>query len=280
MVRYPTAALLSRLFLLVGATVSDPSQWPGLDNLPLCVQNVFQGCLYDCAYGGCIPCDIGCGDWTCACGKFSGAMSAASSVAATGCTSQTDIASATSIVNGFCGQLLASLTGPTAPTLPPTASPTSSSDSSGSSTGGTDFLLIPFQDWTNLIGAPPSGGGGGGMTTTNKIVLGVSLPGAILPLLLIWAFFFRWLRKVEEEGWVVDDTLREVKSPTTIFPGKCNFRRFNTSRTLLTLWCFSTTFDTMTIPSFVPSTTFYITFLPTLKSSMISADFIVHPLQI
>ena len=132
MTRYPTFTLFSHLLVLVGATVTDPNQWPGLNNLPTCVQFVFQDCLPNCAYGGCIPCDVGCLDWTCACSnQFSAAISAASSVAATGCTSQTDIASATSIVNGFCGQLLASPTGPTAPTLAPTASSTSSGDSSG-----------------------------------------------------------------------------------------------------------------------------------------------------
>ena len=140
----PTAVLFSCLLILVlvGAKISDPSQWPGLNDLPLCVQNVFGGCLYDCSYGGgCIPCYVGCGDWTCACNQFPSAISAASSVAATGCsTTQADIMSATSIVNGFCQQLLATgaPTGPTAPTSAPTLTsvPTASSTSAGNTSGG------------------------------------------------------------------------------------------------------------------------------------------------
>jgi hypothetical protein len=94
--------------------------------------------LFDCFYGGgCIPCYVGCGDWTCACNQFAAAISAASSVAATGCsTSQADIASATSIVNGFCAQLLATPTGPTAPTLAPTSVPTVATSSGDNSGGG------------------------------------------------------------------------------------------------------------------------------------------------
>ena len=139
--RLPTAALLSCLLVFVGATISDPAQWPGLNDLPYCVQNVFSGCLYNCAYGGgCIPCYVGCGDWTCACNQFASAISAASSVAATGCsTTQSDITAATSVLNGFCGQLLATApTGPTAPTQAPTVTsvPTATSTSAGNTPGG------------------------------------------------------------------------------------------------------------------------------------------------
>lgn len=148
MMRFPTVVLFLHLLVLVRATVTDPSQWPGLNNLPICVQNVFSGCLYDCSYGGgCIPCYVGCGDWTCACNQFSAAISAASSVAATGCsTSQADIASATSIVNGFCGQLLAKPTGPTAPTSAPTASSTSTGDTSN----GNGMIWFPSYSTTRL----------------------------------------------------------------------------------------------------------------------------------
>jgi hypothetical protein len=129
--RFPTALLFSCLLVLVRATLTDPSQWPGLNNLPNCVQNVFGGCSWDCSYGGgCIPCYVGCGTWTCACSQFAGAISAASSVAASGCsTNQANaIASATSIVNGFCSQLLATpaMTGPMAPSSPPTETRASS----------------------------------------------------------------------------------------------------------------------------------------------------------
>ena len=126
---FPTALLFSHLLILVGATFTDPTQWPGYSNLPLCVQSVFPyiGCPVGCA-GGCIPCDIGCGTWTCACGRdyFAAAVSAASSIAATACsTNQADgIASATSIVNGFCNQLLAT------PTLTGAPSPTSTATGS------------------------------------------------------------------------------------------------------------------------------------------------------
>jgi len=170
---------LSCLLVLVGATISDPAQWPGLNDLPNCVQNVFSGCLYDCSYGGgCIPCYVGCGDWKCACNQFAAAISAASSVAATGCsTSKADIAAATSIVNGFCGQLLATPTGPTAPTLAPTLTsvPTASSTSAGN---------------TNTSGGNGSGGGGG-LSMSEKIALGVGiglgLPGAAWATWQIWS---------------------------------------------------------------------------------------------
>ena len=133
MTRYTATLFLCLLVPVVGTTITDPSQWPGLDDLPKCVQNIFGGCLNDCSNGGgCISCYVGCADWTCACDQFSAAISAASSVAATACsTSQPDIASATSIVNGFCGQLLATPTGPTTPASVPTASSTSTGDTSG-----------------------------------------------------------------------------------------------------------------------------------------------------
>jgi len=172
--------LFLRLLVLqvVGATITDPSQWPGLNDLPFCVQNVFGGCLYDCSYGGgCIPCYVGCGDWTCACNQFSSAISAASSVAATGCsTSQADIASATSILNGFCEQLLATPTGPTAPTLAPTPITTGGSPSNGDNSGGN--------------GASSSDGGG--LSMSDKIALGVGL-GVGLPsaIAAIWQMC-RW----------------------------------------------------------------------------------------
>ena len=55
-----------------------------------------------------------------------------------------DIASATSIVNGFCGQLLATPTGPTAPTSAPTMTsvPTagSTSGSAGDTSGGDGII--------------------------------------------------------------------------------------------------------------------------------------------
>ena len=127
---FPTAVLFLCLLALVGATFTDPYQLPGFGDLPLCVQSIFpQYCPVDCFDGGCIPCDVGCGTWTCTCGHdfFAAAISAASSVASTGCTrSQEDaIASATSVVNGFCSQLLARATpiatGPTEPSSLSTA---------------------------------------------------------------------------------------------------------------------------------------------------------------
>lgn len=191
------AALFLRLLVLVGATIDDPAQWPGLNNLPNCVQNVFGGCLYDCSYGGgCIPCYVGCGDWTCACNQFPAAVSAASSVAASGCsTTQADIASATSILNGFCGQLLATPTGPTAPTSAPT--PTTTAGSSSNVDSGN--------------GAPPPGGGG--WSVMNKIALGVGLPGAILAALLIWQIIKRaYARKNMQEVLGDQETRRRQKT--------------------------------------------------------------------
>ena len=138
MTRYPTAALFLCLLVLVGATVDEPSEWPGLGDLPICVQNTFQNCFFGCS-GPCIPCDVGCTDWTCACNQFPAAVSAASSVvvSASGCSSvQTNIASATSIMNAFCLQLTATPSaiepGPTGP-IP---APTGASGSGGDATTG------------------------------------------------------------------------------------------------------------------------------------------------
>ena len=124
MTRYPTAALFLCLLVLVEATIDLPSAWPGLGDLQICVQDTFQNCFFGCS-GPCIPCDVGCTDWTCACNQLPSAISAASSVvvSASGCSSvQTNIASATSIMSAFCEQLTASpsATGPTGPTPAPT----------------------------------------------------------------------------------------------------------------------------------------------------------------
>jgi hypothetical protein len=116
--------VFSMMGLLAPATVTDPLDWPGLDDLPYCVANSFQGCLWGCAYQdlpatGCVPCGVGCTDWTCACNDYGPAFSVLSSVASYQCsTNPTAVAEATSILNAFCLQLTATTSEPSGPTLP------------------------------------------------------------------------------------------------------------------------------------------------------------------
>jgi len=112
--------------------MTDPSNWPGMGDQRTCVQNAFDSyCVPSCAYpgypGNCIPCDVGCDTWRCACNQFTAAPAAVSSVAITACRSQMDgVASVTSILNGFCAQLLAtpSLNLQTSPNTQGTSNPT------------------------------------------------------------------------------------------------------------------------------------------------------------
>jgi hypothetical protein len=111
------------LAALCAGQVTNPAQWPGITNLPICVEDVFQGCLYDCAYNtlpsdGCVPCGVDCGDWTCACSaEYASALFVVASVASYQCSNALNfVPSATSIFSSFCEQLLASPTlGPASP---------------------------------------------------------------------------------------------------------------------------------------------------------------------
>jgi hypothetical protein len=116
------------LFRLSAGIITDPQQWPSVTDLPYCVDNVFQGCLYGCAYqslpsAGCIPCGVDCGDWSCACQDYGPAYSVLTSVASYQCsTNLYAVASITSIFNSFCLQLTATPTEPTGPTSNPAQS--------------------------------------------------------------------------------------------------------------------------------------------------------------
>ena len=77
MMRFPTTVVL--FLRLVGATITDRSQWPcrpGLNNLPICVKSIFGECSHDCSKGDeCLSCHVGCGDWRIACNQISTAIS-------------------------------------------------------------------------------------------------------------------------------------------------------------------------------------------------------------
>jgi hypothetical protein len=88
---YSTASLLP------GVTVTDPSQWPGWNDIRDCVQNAIVN--YNMLYAGCA-------DWIWVCEHGSIAEADILSAAISECSSnEPDIAVATSIFNGFCSQL-------------------------------------------------------------------------------------------------------------------------------------------------------------------------------
>ena len=82
--------------LLLGVTVTDPTQWPGWSTIRFCVESAVWSVVGD----------IGCGDWTCVCEQSSTAAADLVSRAIGFCSSdEQDVAAATSIFNGFCSQL-------------------------------------------------------------------------------------------------------------------------------------------------------------------------------
>lgn len=97
-------------------------QWPGFNNMRTCAQLPF-GCLAGCpdVYN-----QIGCSDVYCVCEHFSLEAPIVSSAASSYCSGNSqDIASATSIFNGFCAQLQVTVTGPQSPTATSANAPTS-----------------------------------------------------------------------------------------------------------------------------------------------------------
>lgn len=109
--------LFSALLLVVTAQITDPSNWPGFADLRACAQLGLTGAR--CGPTGCSTVEgaIDCEDWVCVCDHFSAAMVALSSIVASYCTSQQDVAAATSILNGFCAQLEVTPTAPLSPTV-------------------------------------------------------------------------------------------------------------------------------------------------------------------
>lgn len=73
---------------------------------------------HDCGPTGCDTVEgaLGCGGWTCICEHFSAATVVLSSIVEGYCSSLQDVASATSILNGFCAQLTVTASGPLEPT--------------------------------------------------------------------------------------------------------------------------------------------------------------------
>src|SRR5271170_4415983 len=111
---------LSRLaFLLIGVAgqITDIAQWPGFDDKASCVQHILGTACTTCAR---VMNVMHCQDWNCVCGLLTPAISTASVLAQSYCTyagSLSDVSYVTSILSGFCLQLL-----PTSTTTPsPTA---------------------------------------------------------------------------------------------------------------------------------------------------------------
>jgi len=162
------------LLILTPALITDPSQWPGFSDLAECAQASIVGC-YGC-YTGILVFGIDCSTWVCACDHFSAAMSEVSSVAASSCTNSQDVASATSVWNGFCAQLSATPTGPTAPTQ------------TGTTTSPVDTgTVMPS---TTGSGGGNNGSGGNGLSKDARVGLaaglGVGIPAIVIALLAWW----------------------------------------------------------------------------------------------
>src|ERR1700737_562919 len=96
--------LLFQLLLVLGAAqITDPRQWPGYGDMKSCAQNPIGGCDF-CPD---VRSTVGCPTWLCVCQHYAPAISALSSLASSSCSGvQQDIASATSILHGFCAQLV------------------------------------------------------------------------------------------------------------------------------------------------------------------------------
>ena len=95
--------------LLLGVLVSSAlgqltkvSDWPGIQNLRSCVTCIFQVGFCN---GYNVLASLGCSTWGCVCDHFPDAVNIVSSSASAGCSNTQDIASATSVLNGFCAQL-------------------------------------------------------------------------------------------------------------------------------------------------------------------------------
>src|SRR5579859_7015468 len=77
-------------------TITRVVDWPGYKTERACVQTALReptSAVY-----------IGCKEYVCACNHFDVALSLVSSVARESCTSDRDVADATSIIKGFCYQ--------------------------------------------------------------------------------------------------------------------------------------------------------------------------------
>jgi hypothetical protein len=136
------------LLALCAGQLTDPASWPGLTNLPTCVQHVFN-CPYDAEAFGCmnnyptivcVPCGAGCANWDCACSaEYTSAFDFVASIATYSCSNELNfVPSATSIFSAFCAQLTAS------PTLPPGQTGAASANNGGSSSNGQNAGACAF----------------------------------------------------------------------------------------------------------------------------------------
>ena len=112
-------------------TYTNPSQWPGFSDQPVCLRDRFTGKDHPDR----ISTLFGCGDWACVCNHYPDAVSTLTSYVShcesqvytiTGTNVEPDLYAAVSIFNQFCSQL----SGPT--TKPPSLTPLHSSTSSPS----------------------------------------------------------------------------------------------------------------------------------------------------
>jgi len=104
-----TLALLLTFVPFAHGQITRVGDWPGITNLRSCVTCIFQVGFCN---GYNVLSSLGCSTWSCVCDHFPDAMNIVSSSASVGCSNTQDIASATSVLNGFCAQL--SLTTPVA----------------------------------------------------------------------------------------------------------------------------------------------------------------------
>lgn len=115
--QYVSLLVYQAILSLGAALITDPRLWPEFENMRTCAQSSFGYCTCTTVSQA-----VGCLSppwWPCTCEHFSAAIVAISSIASSSCSGdQQDVASATSILNGFCAQLLQPPpTGPESPTL-------------------------------------------------------------------------------------------------------------------------------------------------------------------
>jgi hypothetical protein len=83
----------------VTGQLTDISQWPNFNSQRKCIRDIL----------GCSACDnvqarLACVSWSCSCNHFEQGLFFTSSLALAWCSATQDVAVATSIFSGFCGQ--------------------------------------------------------------------------------------------------------------------------------------------------------------------------------
>jgi hypothetical protein len=104
------AFVIFAFFLLTSATSTDPRNFTGFAELETCAKEGLVGCaiLNQTCTQPDLRQQLGCSNWICVCDNFASAVNTASADVASLCTSNSvQVNSATSLLTGFCEQLVA-----------------------------------------------------------------------------------------------------------------------------------------------------------------------------